>query len=397
MKEFYLRLLALLKKKFRFEYYWLKYLPYVNFKIDVVPESKSVLLICHEMTKTGAPVLLLHIAKHLAKNGWDVHVITKLSGPLIPEFSVFSRVYVVKHPNAFKSRLEFLAEQGVEHAIVNSVASGDWTPFIKQAGMEIVTLVHEMANVIDVLGLIPNAEIISRNSDFLVFPSNYVRESFESVTKIQCESRIITQGLYLKPDVYPDKAFAKSRLRDKFKLRKNTTIIINVATGNYRKGFDIFIEMAAKEQGKEFIWVGDYDARLYNSATENYPAEKLSNLRLPGYLDSKEELFELYAGSDVLALTSREEPFGSIVLEAFSSGLPVAGFSGAGGFQDIVKTSETGWLAAEFTPDSMLMAINSLVDDEDLYLEISENARSVSERFDFSFYVKSIFDLYERT
>jgi len=67
MKEFYLRLLALLKKKFRFEYYWLKYLPYVNFKIDVVPESKSVLLICHEMTKTGAPVLLLHIAKHLAK------------------------------------------------------------------------------------------------------------------------------------------------------------------------------------------------------------------------------------------------------------------------------------------------------------------------------------------
>jgi len=263
--------------------------------------------------------------------------------------------------------------------------------------MEIVTLVHEMANVIDILGLIPSAEIISKDSDCVVFPSNYVRESFQSITEIQCKSRILTQGLYLKPDIYPDKSLAKNRLRDKYKLRKNTIMIINVATGNYRKGFDIFIEMAIKQQDKEFIWVGDYDARLYKSTTEIYSNEKLSNLRLPGYLDSKEELFELYAGSDVLALTSREEPFGSIVLEAFSSGLPVAGFSGAGGFQDIVKTSVTGWLATELTADSMLMAINSLVDDKDLYLEISENAKSVSERFDFSFYVKSILELYERT
>jgi glycosyltransferase involved in cell wall biosynthesis len=379
-----------LKNLFRFDYYFFRYFIYISLKVKVIPDRKPIVLVSHEMSKTGAPLLLLYMVKYLAKNGWDVHVVSKLAGPLISEYAKFCRVYIVRNPKRFKSRLVALKYRGGQSVVVNSVASGDWVPPLKALGFDVVSLVHEMANVIDILGLESNANSIGKYSDIVVFPSNYVRESFLTVADIKCKSKILTQGLYLKPESYPDKRISRSNLITSYHLRDSIPIIINVATGNFRKGFDIFLDMAGRESEMEFIWVGDYDSRVYESFVKANPNADLSNLRLLGYLDSKTRLFELYSGADVLALTSREEPFGSIVLEAFSCGLPVIGFKGAGGFQDVVKTAETGWLATQCNAESMLEAIHLLVDDRALYGSISKKAKSVSKNFDFDQYVESI-------
>ena len=51
---------------------------------------------------------------------------------------------------------------------------------------------------------------------------------------------------------------------------------------------------------------------------------------------------EFYFGADAFFLSSREDPFPSVVLEAMSAGLPVVGLSGASGVEELV--SEHGWL-----------------------------------------------------
>lgn len=42
------------------------------------------------------------------------------------------------------------------------------------------------------------------------------------------------------------------------------------------------------------------------------------------------------AGADLYLLTSREDPFPNVVLEALDAKLPVIGFKNAGGFEDVV-------------------------------------------------------------
>ena len=49
------------------------------------------------------------------------------------------------------------------------------------------------------------------------------------------------------------------------------------------------------------------------------------------------------AGADLYLLTSREDPFPNVVLEALDTKVPVIGFKNAGGFGDVV-TEQTGAL-----------------------------------------------------
>jgi glycosyltransferase involved in cell wall biosynthesis len=48
-------------------------------------------------------------------------------------------------------------------------------------------------------------------------------------------------------------------------------------------------------------------------------------------------VFDYYCAMDVFALTSREDPFPLVMLEAGSLGIPVVCFAGSGGTQEFVQ------------------------------------------------------------
>ena len=58
-----------------------------------------------------------------------------------------------------------------------------------------------------------------------------------------------------------------------------------------------------------------------------------------------------YAAADVYALTSREDPFPSVVMEAFDARVPVIGFASAGGFEELLLRGG-GLLAPGFDVDA---------------------------------------------
>jgi len=63
---------------------------------------------------------------------------------------------------------------------------------------------------------------------------------------------------------------------------------------------------------------------------------------LPGLRHDDPELIEAYHAADLFVLPSMHEPFGIVVLEAWSSGLPVIA-SRVGGLQSLIKEGETGF------------------------------------------------------
>lgn len=69
---------------------------------------------------------------------------------------------------------------------------------------------------------------------------------------------------------------------------------------------------------------------------------------IPGLRNDDPELVNAYHACDLFVLPSRHEPFGIVVLEAWSSRRPVLA-SAVGGLKGLIRHGETGWL---FDPDT---------------------------------------------
>lgn len=81
------------------------------------------------------------------------------------------------------------------------------------------------------------------------------------------------------------------------------------------------------------------------------------------------------AGADLYLLTSREDPFPNVVLEALDTKVPVIGFKNAGGFEDVV-TEKTGALVDFLNLPKMVERIYELIGDEELRLQRGALAKS---------------------
>jgi hypothetical protein len=94
---------------------------------------------------------------------------------------------------------------------------------------------------------------------------------------------------------------------------------------------------------------------------------------------------EYYAASDVLALTSREDPFPSVVLEAISLNRPVVVFDEAGGISEIVKRS-IGRVVSYGDVPAMLDAVIELTGRLPTAREKAERQTLIEKRFHFPDY-----------
>lgn len=376
--------------KIKIKYYLdiLKYFKCISFRLEDINSINGIVIVSHNMTKSGAPLLLLYLVKEIVKLGNDVVVISKSAGPLIEEFDKLCKVFICDNPSRFSKKLNTLNENGYSKAIVNSVVSGDWANPLKEEGFKLISLVHELPFVIQSWNAEDSAKKIALNSDFVVFPSMYVKEKFDGIVNCHYPYKILTQGLYLKSQFKITKPEAKEYI-DKYLGLNGNPIVLNVASGNYRKGFDIFVEMAKYEKNINFVWVGDLDKDFLYKLKDH----EISNLKLIGYVDDITLLQKLYTAASVFALTSREEPFGTVVLESMNVGTPIVAFEDAGGFQDVVWNDETGYLVQYQNYLEMISKIKYILSNHEVRSRLGLNAKNMANKYDFSKYTNGLLSL----
>jgi glycosyltransferase involved in cell wall biosynthesis len=90
---------------------------------------------------------------------------------------------------------------------------------------------------------------------------------------------------------------------------------------------------------------------------------------------------KIYSGKKYLVLTSREEPFGLVIIEAMAYGLPVV-VSKTAGPQDIVKENAEGWFVSELTSSGIELAIlRTLAISREEYKVLSSRAYKKARRY----------------
>jgi hypothetical protein len=95
----------------------------------------------------------------------------------------------------------------------------------------------------------------------------------------------------------------------------------------------------------------------------------------------------------VYALTSREDPFPSVVLEALDAGVPVVGFEGAGGFIGLLNEG-CGKLVPKENAEAFALAVANLLDAPEEKEALGQRGTAlIYERFSFRRYVFDLLDL----
>ena len=364
----------------------------------LAPHKRSikVLLVSHDAHPHGAQYLALKIAEELVRLGVETHVALLGGGRLESRFEEVAHVHRFYDAGLdYGEALRKLREDGFELALANTAVAGWLLPQLKEAGFCVVSMVHELPGVIEAFKLVDAVRSIGEHADVIVVSSDAVDEGLRGYLPLSAHSRIAKrpQGLFTRSRLrWSDEktlAEARQRLRTKLGFPQDAFIVLTVGYADERKGVDILVsiaEIASKaEESLRFVWVGHRDVSIQKEIDRFVEAHGLGDVvRFVG-LDFDTD--DYYAGADVYALASREDPFPSVVLESLSVATPIVAFAGTGGGADLVAQG-AGIVVSPFDAREFADALLRLAREPGLRESFGRSGRNmVDSEFSFRSYV----------
>lgn len=383
-----------------FGYAWLQATRDALLSTKSFKSGEKIVLVSHDAHPHGAQYLVLHLARALSMEfGFAVEIVLLESGVLVEEMRRYGTVHdlagadpngKVAHELARK-----LMEGGCDAAIVNTTVSGLFLKTLSGVGIKCVALIHELRGVIEANKLENAARAIAMHADRVIFPAKQVADSFAAVAEIPADHvKIRPQGLYKRNAFRGNVARARELLRNELGLGSDDQIVLGVGYADQRKGIDLFVESGLRvirtNPHAHFVWVGHWDAEMQGALLQRVTDENQE--RRFHFVGRKTDTDMFYAGSDLYALTSREDPFPSVVMESLEVGVPVVGFKDAGGFENLLRDG-CGLLVPKEDVAEFSNAVSGLLDDPVGSKALGDaGAALIQERFSFRHY---IFDLLE--
>jgi glycosyltransferase involved in cell wall biosynthesis len=373
----------------------------LNYLEAPVVANPRLVVVSHDAYPFGAQKVILHLVRTLVQEfGMQVQVLLGGPGDLEEAFREAAPTERVKggfaDTAAWGAVARRLRADGFTVALCNTVVSAQAIRPLRAGGLRIICLVHELPSLIQDYGLLHAAQQAAREADVVVFASACVRDRFTEVAgPIVHKCMVRPQGLY-KPAVPPvDHAKHRAEARKRLGACAADQIVLGAGKGDLRKGIDLWPLLIRQVMSERpdvlFVWSGSVDSNLITWLQHDLEvAGHARRFRLSG---PEEDVRFLYPAADVFVLTSREDPFPSVVLEAMAHGLPVIAFEGSGGIVDLVR--QTGSPVAPYLNiEAMAGSIVQLLGDEATRRSIGEAGRRKIERdFDFVDYARDMLRL----
>lgn len=372
-----------------------------NAVIQTRINSKKIIYVSHDAYLHGAQMLSLNIIKNLTEEfHYDVYCILKNHGDLKPEFEKYSKKLICIQDDLdgdiYKLK-EWISDIGVKKAICNTVVVGDILGVLSDCGVECISLIHEMENVIHQYECENNLDLIAKCAKNIVFASDYVKKSVEIVNRIPNEKvKIHPQGMYLLNPYVNSRDEIGMQIRTKHSIPKLDKIILGVGYGDHRKGIDLFIKTAIctlnTDMNNTFIWIGNIDISMKPLITELLKEHVEISEKII-LIEFQKDLMPYYAASDIFLLTSREDPFPSVVIEAMYARLPIIAFKDRGGYVDLI-TPENGRLVDFESVEQMTCSILEYISDKECLHKSGEFSHNyILDNFNFKSYIFFLLDL----
>ncbi len=352
--------------------------------------SEKILLVGHDAFPAGAQMLLLNLGRALARtHGVAVEFMLLGEGPLLAEYQATAPTTVARDRKTITQVLEQAHRHGATRALVNTTAAAQIIPQARRIGLESVLLVHEMPRLMETHGLVPGARAGSAAASRVVFPAACVRAAFASVAAISnARACVIPQGIYR--DIRFDE-LERASIRSRLGVAPGQALVLGAGYGDMRKGFDLFLQTARAARRRHapvhFCWLGLVEKTLADHlAPEITAAEATGQFHLPGF---QKDVSSWLSAADAFALTSREDPFPSVALEAMACGLPIAAFAGAGGIAELLSEGACGAVVALSETELLCDALLAMAAAQNP-ADRAARAETAALRFNFADYASAI-------
>jgi glycosyltransferase involved in cell wall biosynthesis len=356
--------------------------------------APRLVLVGHDAFPAGAQQLLRNIGRTLRQEfGVEIVFLLLQGGAMESEYAAVAPLTVVSNDAELAERLGKLAEAGFRGALVNTLASGRAVGYLQAAGIEPVLLVHELPRILREKNLTDAARQGLNQAGSVVFSAPFVRDAILRELDIPADDRIriLPQGAY-KLLGYDAKGAAA--IRAEFGLPEGTHLVLGSGYADLRKGFDLFLQLwrqLAPGGGVCLVWAGGIDPALQDwLGDEIAAAEATGTFRMAGYRQDMEALFSAAAA---FALTSREDPLPSVVMEALSAGVPVTVFDKSGGMPDLLRELNEGIIVPYGDTTAMAAAIRGMIEAGISKPDRAARHAKIAGNFDFSVYIHKLLKL----
>ncbi|WP_018604638.1 rhamnan synthesis F family protein [Uliginosibacterium gangwonense] len=366
---------------------------------DLKADRETILVVSHEASRTGAPVLSLNLVQALVGQ-YNVVVLLLGGGALFNAFQLSASAVIIS-PNLRGNPVladlivgQLCGTVKFKFALVNSIESCVVLPALGEHFVPTISLVHEFASYTRPRDAFRRAIFWSGE---VVFSANVTMENaFSEYPDLGKRSaHILPQGRCLLPvgEFSEEQRQAESarirRLIRPKSIAEDSVIVLGAGFVQLRKGVDLFIECAARvlrAPGGDkcrFVWIGkgyDPDNDVGYSV---YLADQIRRAGLQEYVLFVDETIAIetaYELADLLLLSSRLDPLPNVAIDAMAHGVPVLCFNKTTGIADfLINSGLRDYCVAEYLDSADLAGkILALASSPTLHKDVADRCREAS-------------------
>jgi len=354
-----------------------------NSSVAQIPTSGTILVLGQDACRAGSQILLLSVIEWLVRyTALSVRLVLMRGGPLLADYEQLCDTLIISDgttvaENDWAALIRDFAGPNLALVYANTVVSVHMIQAASSLKKPIIWHIHELKGAIERFcgkslfqSTLPQTACIIACSDAV---AACLRDDYDVSADL-----ITTVTTFISP-TSPD-GYQVQQLRQQRHLDADTLVILGCGSVVWRKGPDLFVRVAAELRsrqvdGFQFIWIGLAEIPELQSRIE-----EIKELGLENYVSFLGEQADpsIYFGlSNIFALTSREDPFPMVALEAAFHSLPIVCFAGSGGMPNVVSEpgAEMGYVVAFEDVKTMADRIQLLLSDAGLRRWLGEQGR----------------------
>lgn len=372
---------------------------YIKFpKKNIINKNQqNILLFTHELSRTGAPIVLFDAAKILIKNGYFVTVISPIDGdlaedyvnegiPVIVDSELKYLQYRFSSVSCFKEKIDLdIFVNNFDVIIFNTATLYNFIRRYLGKDKKIIWWIHEGSESYKNMGM-KMPKYLTNNIDVYCV-GQYAKKQLEDFG-LKYNAKDLKYGVQ---DCYKQ---MKQNKQEKVQFlivgsigeRKGQLILIEALKALPKKYFNL----------AEFIFIGDVsigdvEGEKIKKELEKY-AKEMNNIKIYPSL-KREKLFEIYRKIDVLVVPSIDDPMPVVATEAFML-KKICLCSSNTGTASYINDKKNGFVFKSGNVKELTDKIEYILKNIEKLEEIKENGRRIFEdNFDMKVFENKIMSL----
>lgn len=357
----------------------------------------NILIVSHELSRTGAPIVAFDTAKLFIKEGYNVLFVSPTNGYLLndllkagiptiimKEISYYQ--YLFNDIDLFKEKLDLdILVDSFDKVLFNTATLYEFIKRYMNDYNNIYWWIHEGKATYDGLA-IKMPKYINPN------------------VKVLCVGEYASKQLDLYGFHYNQKLLnygVKDYGLINKKSKNKKIVFLNVGTVGVRKGQHLLIE-AIKKLPKdyfnkcEFLFIGDCNDNDPNEfKVKNEILELTKKYNNVKYYTSfpRNKLFDIYNKIDVLTVTSNDDPMPVVATENFMLGNAVLCSTNTG-TSYYVEDNKSGYIFKSGSVNSLKNKLECIIDNPKRLPIVASAGRNIYEtNFDMEYFKDNVFNL----